>query len=255
MFTAVAALLVGQLVYLLVLGNSERLLALLPAVSPPALSDTSHVGTWTWANGLRALTRWNLPLAAMLIHGTLVALIVRRGPWPPIVEPDAEALERRRKWEVKKELSGAEIFRDVTFHFGPPLLAVAAALFASLSVGSADLRGKTIVAYDSGTIDWRKPEYNSAADGTYGMLPIFVESLGGTFVQIEESLAARPCRGRRLAGDPAQRAFAASVARSNPGLCAPGRFAAVGWAIGGRRCQRAKQRERSLASIGHYGPF
>src|SRR5208283_4212105 len=101
----------------------------------------------------------------------------------PFSAPDAEALARRRKWEEMKELSGGAILRDMIFHFGPIVLAVAAALLTTLSVGSFDLHGKTIVAYDDAAVDWRKPEYDSADDGRYGMLPILVRSLGGRFAK------------------------------------------------------------------------
>jgi hypothetical protein len=180
---AVAALAGGQLAYLLLVANSQRLLSLLPPAAPPVLSGASHIGAWSWADGLRTLVCWNLPLAALLIHGTLVAILVRSGWWLPAAVSDAENLARRRKWEEMKELSGGAILRDMIFHFGPIVVAVAAALLTTLSVGSFDLHGKTIVAYDDAAVDWRKPEYDSADDGRYGMLPILVRSLGGRFAQ------------------------------------------------------------------------
>ena len=80
---AVAALAGGQLGYLLLAANSQRLLSLLPPAAPSVLSGASHIGAWSWADGLRTLVCWNLPLAALLIHGTLVALVVRSGWWLP----------------------------------------------------------------------------------------------------------------------------------------------------------------------------
>ncbi len=61
------------------------------------------------------------------------------------------------------------------------LLAVVAALLATLAVNRSDLTGKKIVAYDHGYLNWLKPEYDSPIDGRFGMLPVFVESLGGQF--------------------------------------------------------------------------
>ena len=67
------------------------------------------------------------------------------------------------------------------FRFGPPLLALAAVLLVGLGLNKSDLKGKTIVAYEKGYLNWLKPEYDSQIDGFYGMLPMFVESLGGKF--------------------------------------------------------------------------
>ena len=178
---AAAAIVFGHFVYLMVLAYSEKLLAILPAVVVPPKSDVNHVGIWTWTNGLRTLIPWNMPLVAMFIDIGIVAAMVRSSPWLPVVEIDPEKLKRQKAREEKEEVPGSVLAKDMLFRFGPPLLAVAAALLAALAVNKSDLKGKKIVAYDKGYLNWLKPEYDSPIDGRYGMLPVFVESLGGEF--------------------------------------------------------------------------
>ena len=91
-------------------------------------------------------------------------------------------------------MPGSVLATDMLFQFGPPLLAVAATLLVALAINQSDLKGKTIVAYDKGYLNWLKPEYDSPIDGLYGMLPMFVESLGGKFVKSKDLSEARPCR-------------------------------------------------------------
>ncbi len=176
-----AAIVLGHFVYLVVLAYSEKLLALLPPVVTPPTSDINHVGIWTWTNGLRTLIPWNMPLVAMFIDIVIVATMVRNSPWLPVIEIDPEKLKRQKAREEKQEVPGSVLVKDVLFQFAPPVLAVVVALLAALAVNSSDLKGKKIVAYDQGYLNWLKPEYDSPIDGRFGMLPLFVESLGGEF--------------------------------------------------------------------------
>lgn len=182
---AAVAIIVGHFVYLLVLAYSEKLLAVLPAVVQPVSND-SRLGQWTFASGLRTMIPWNIPLVAMLLYGGIVATMVAVSPWTPIVEIDPEKLKRQKAREEKEEVAGSVLLMDVLFNFGPPLLAVAAVLFGALAVNQPDLKGKRIVAYDKGYLNWLKPEFDSSLESLYGMLPVFVESLGGQFVKSKE---------------------------------------------------------------------
>jgi len=184
---AAAAIVVGHLAYLIVLANSEKLLALLPETIAPLDEGTNHVGLWTVSNGLRTLIPWNVPLLAMAIQGAIVAVMVGSAPWLPVVEPDPRELKREKEKEKKGDVPGSVLATDMLFRFGPVLLATAAVLLASLAVGSSNLGGKTIVAYQQGyMLNWLKPEYDSDAGGYYGMLPVLVESLGGRFVKSKD---------------------------------------------------------------------
>ncbi len=167
--------------YLIVLAYSEKLLAILPDVVVPTSSDINNVGVWTWGNGLRTLIPWNMPLVAMAIYGAIAVVMVRSGPWIPVVELDPKKLQRLKEKEEKEEVPGSVLATDMLFRFGPALLAVAAILLGTLAVGKSDLKGKTILAYEKGYLNWLKPEYDSPIAGRYGMLPPFVESLGGKF--------------------------------------------------------------------------
>lgn len=181
-----AAIIVGHFAYLVVLAYSEKLLALLPAIVLPPNSEDSRLGLWTFTNGLRTLIPWNVPLLAMFVYGGIVAVMVAGSPWLPIIEIDPEKLKRQKAREEKEEVPGSVLLKDILFNFGPAILAVAAVLFGVLSVNQPDLKGKTIVAYDKGYLNWLKPEYDSPIDGLYGMLPVFVESLGGRFVKSKD---------------------------------------------------------------------
>jgi hypothetical protein len=183
---AAGAIVFGHFVYLAALAHSEKLFALLPAAVVTPITDTSHLGHWTWGGGLRTLAPWNMPLLAMLIHGAIIVVMVRTAPWLPVIEIDPELLRRQREWQEKEEIPGSVLMRDMLFHFGPPLLAVAAALLATLAPSPSDLKGKKIVAYEGKKDYWLKPQYDSADDGLYGMLPALVESLGGKFVRSKD---------------------------------------------------------------------
>ncbi len=180
---AALAILIGHCVYLAVLAHAEDLLAALPARVVPPESDIDHVGIWTWSNGLRTLVPWNLPLLALAINGAILACMFRFAPWIPVVEIDPEKLKKLKEKEEKIEIPGSVLATDLLFGFGPPLLAVAVTVTAALGLNRSDLQGKTVLAYEKGYLNWIKPEYDSPLDGTYGMLPAFVESLGGKFAK------------------------------------------------------------------------
>jgi len=180
---AASAILAGQFAYLAALAYSEKLLAVLPEVVLPPLTDVNHVGLWSWSAALRSLIPWNVPLVAVLVQASIAAIMFRRATWLPVVEPDPEQLEKQRKKEEKEEVPGAVLAADMLGRFGPLLLAMLAPAVVALGLGQSDLKGKTIVAYEKGYLNWLKPEYDRQSNGVYGMLPLFVESLGGRFVK------------------------------------------------------------------------
>jgi hypothetical protein len=185
-FWGAAAIIVGHFAYLLVLAYSEKLLAALPAFVPAPKSDTHRVGLSVWTNGLRSLLPWSVPLLALVIDAVIVASMAACSRWIPVVDVDPETLKRQKAREEKEELPGSVLLKGLAFQFGPVVLAVAAILFGSLMVNRSDLQEKKIVAYDKGYLDWVKPEHDSTSDGMYGMLPVFVESLGGRFIKSKE---------------------------------------------------------------------
>ncbi len=180
------AIAVGHLVYLTALAYSEKFLAALPDLVVSPDSDINHVGIWTWGNGLRMLIPWNVPLLAVLIYSVIAAMMFRGAVWLPVIEPDPKELEKQKKKEEQEEIPGSVLATDMLFRFGPTALALVAALFVGLGLNKSDLKGKTVVAYEKGYLNWLKPEYDSQVDGFYGLLPLFVESLGGKFARSKD---------------------------------------------------------------------
>jgi hypothetical protein len=182
-FYGAAAILLGYLAYLTLLAYSAQLLAALPEAAAPPISDENHVGQWTWEGGLRTLIPWNLPLAALVIQAAIAAMMFRWADWQPVAELDSEKAKRQREQEAKQEMSGLAIVRDMLLQFGPAVLAASIPVAIMLATVAPTLKDKTIVAYDKGRLNWDKPEYEKPVMGLYGMLPVFVESLGGRFAR------------------------------------------------------------------------
>ena len=186
------AIVLGHFAYLLVLAHAESLLAMLPERVVPPQSDRQILGIWTWGNAARRLLPWNVPLAAAAIHGTVLALMFRWTAWLPVPDPESNI----RRWEKRRrdeELAGTALMADMACRFGPIALAVLLPAIGWLAVSDSDLRGKTIVAYEEGYLDWARPTHEDPefpADASAGMLPMLVESLGGTFVRSAELSAA-----------------------------------------------------------------
>lgn len=180
------AIVFSHLVYLALLAYSGELLAALPPMAYPAASETSRLGLWTLGNGMRMLLPWNVPLLAVLLNCVIVVVMFRSAVWLPVVELDPEQARRQLQKEEQKDVPDSEVVTDMLFRFGPAPLAVIVVLLVGFGSTSSDLRGKTIVAYDRGYLNWLKPEYDSKADGLFGMLPVFVESLGGKFVHSKD---------------------------------------------------------------------
>ena len=183
---AAVAIVIGHFVYLAMLAYSEKLPAMLPDMVLPPESDSSRLGVWTWSNGLRMLLPWNVPLLAVTLNAIIAAVMVRKATWLPIIEIDPKELEKQREKAEKEEVPGSVVAIDMLFRFGPALLAVVATLAAALGMNNTDLKGKTVVAYEKGYLNWLKPEFDLQVDGYYGMLPLFVESLGGKFAKSKD---------------------------------------------------------------------
>lgn len=179
-----AAILAGHLVYLLLLSYSHDLAAALPDPPPPVqdpYQDYYVPPPWSWSEALRTLLPWNLPLVAALIQGLLAGAMFRWAAW--------RAEEPRRGGGEDRD--GLRTLRPlpIWLELGPAALAILVPLVACLSLGSGDLSGRKIVAYERGRLNWDKPavdRFGRDAAGLYGMLPTLVKSLGGEFVRSTE---------------------------------------------------------------------
>ena len=184
----------AQTAYLVVLGFSNDLAALLPPQAVAEQTNVSHMGLWTWGNALRVLLPWNLPVLAAAFQSMVAVGMFRltaphRDPLPE-GEGDPAAAEGKRR---NRSLQGGPALPHDRLNwaadwrrFGPAGLMLVAAVALTLSPVQPDLKGRRIVAYDDGTIDWSTTDPGTVPPGRlprYGLLPALVESLGGEFLR------------------------------------------------------------------------
>lgn len=169
---AAAAILVGHLVFLTVLGFAPEIASHLPPTPPPPEADLEQTPVWFWADAVRAVLPWNVPLLGGLIHAGLVILLLRR----LVVSDDGFPTASTADWPG----------RPLRIGYAGGAVAVALALLlpvaAILAPFRADLTGRTVAVYDRGLFDWGRPahgRYGDPAAGTLGMLPDLVESMHG----------------------------------------------------------------------------
>ncbi len=174
---AAAAIVGGHLLFLMVLSLTNRLLDALPEVVLAERTDINYVGAWAWGNAARTLLPWNLPVLALVIHATIAAAMFRWSAWLPVADAGVDDGDEDRRMAPAIEAAA---------RFGPAVLAVTVPLLIAWSIASSDLAGKTVVAYQRGYLNWLKPEHDSPITGTYGTLPLLIESLGGRFLRSDD---------------------------------------------------------------------
>ncbi|MFW6108031.1 MAG: hypothetical protein ACOC70_02405, partial [bacterium] len=156
-----AAGVICHLVYLAHLTMAPAYLADLQVPEPEGRVWPPKV-LWTWTGSIRELIPWNLPALACILHGLLAVFIFgsRMKPAPALgLGP--------RRWA----LIGVAA-----------LAALCIPVITTLSPGRCELEGKTVVLNKEGYLNWRRPkhgDYGRGAIGMYGLLPAYVESLGG----------------------------------------------------------------------------
>jgi hypothetical protein len=186
---SIAGILVAQLVYLIVLSESPRLLELMtpskvasspamPEAAPP-IKPQETFQDWA-AKCAKDLVPWNVPILAALLQAAVAGAMFNR-------------LRRRSA----NSLSSPEAVNGVEFDRPSLVLTAAAGALAALlpvvtvlAPFDATLERKKIVAYEYGLVNWLKPEhdgqYGQAMIGMYGTFGRFVESFGGTFTRTKE---------------------------------------------------------------------
>lgn len=153
-----AGIALGHLLYLVLLSYVPDLSAVL---APPVGADSE--GKWI-VRLFRQAVPWNLPLVACGIHLAILVAVFRWSPWGSDRNP---AKQRSRGWMALTPAIVAAAFFPLS---------------AALYPGPSSLEGKRIVFYEKGFLNWLKPthgSYGRLSSGMYGMLPSFVESLGG----------------------------------------------------------------------------
>lgn len=175
---AAVAILAAHLLYLVALAFALDLAEMLPERPEPAFDHPYVPPDWSWSAAIRVLLPWNIPAIAALVHVSVAAFMLRWVSW----RTDPAELPTAKKYAVTAV--GPEKWRRLALTYGPLALAALLPIAATLSLGRSDLAGKTIVAAGQGNFDWGRPQhdvYGQQAAGTFGMLPLFVESLGGEF--------------------------------------------------------------------------
>jgi len=191
------AILVGHLCYLVLLDRSPAILSLADRrLGPPPAGETpfGRLPAWSWSEVIHLAIPWNVPVAAALIHLCIAGLMVNRwgsaATWKPVIPLTSGAAR-------PSFVSGG--FGSNLFAAGATALAVLVAALlpaATLSLGRGTLESKKVVAYEKGFLNWLKPkhgDYGRLSIGMYGMLPQYVESLGGEFL-VSSALAEEDLR-------------------------------------------------------------
>ena len=162
-----AAILAAHLAFLVVVALAADVMGLFPKVGPETVDPA-------WRSTLRHAVPWNLPLIALLLHGLVIAAMVRWSAWRGDEGGIAGPLERLRG----RLPGGMRVALVVVLAAG---LAAAAWVFPSRPT----LEGKKIVLFEEGFLNWLKPEhgdYGRLSIGMYGLLPHYLESLGAECV-------------------------------------------------------------------------
>ncbi len=189
------AVVLAHLAYLIVLAHAHQLLAALPDYVVPPESENDRLGMWTWGNVLHKTLPWDLPAVAALAHGLVAAAILRWGRWgaaeASAAAAHAQVAAKAHSGRKDRQASSGVARQD---GFPRPQLCVAGlavlwALLVGFVPGKVDLSGKTIVAYEQGYLNWVKPEHGtfySQWSHLYGLVPDFIEVLGGELVHSED---------------------------------------------------------------------
>jgi hypothetical protein len=211
---AIATVLIGQSIYLNALSCGPAIRNHLPGPSAPGTPWNPHprppgfeaaVKRWTYLDtayqgepkfyepavrlvvagcfavgqSLRDWIPWNVPLLAAAIQALIAWLILRwLASYPEDSADSAPASVPRLRSGRQAWLLGAGL-----------VLAAVLPVVVALSLHPASLKGKKIVLYEKGFLNWEKPKhgatsfsYGQYSIGMYGMLPIFLRSLGAAAI-------------------------------------------------------------------------
>lgn len=167
-FGAIVA--VGHLLYLVVVATYPQWSVALAAPAPasPAEAKAAAQG----AQKLGEMILWNLPAMGALIHLAMAGYLLRGICLSGEVVARTELRAKGGYQAYVRGRLGAAVVM---------VLAAAVPLLATLNLKLLTLRGKKIVAYEKGFLNWLKPkhgDYGRLSIGMYGMLPEFLESYG-----------------------------------------------------------------------------
>ena len=170
---AIAAIVGGQLLYLVGLAVLPALAHVLPHVPEPEFANPYVPPPFSWTLLVQQWLPWNYPIVAAGIHLSILVLLVRWTRWP-----DREHASNLGRLPVALASSPRIAWACIT------ILSLATASIALLHRNDGDLSGKRLLANQAGRLDWNKPQhdqYGQSSAGVFGMLPSLVQSLGGQF--------------------------------------------------------------------------
>ncbi len=166
-----AAILGGHWLYLVLLSYVPDLPATVPLSADGAASPRAIV------RFLHQAVPWNLPVVACSIHLLVVAAMFR---WSARIRDDEEHV---RTVQTSGGRKSAPRLRHARLAVEAAAIVVALLLpvIAVLYPHTLSLTGKKVIFYEKGFLNWLKPthgSYGRLSSGMYGMLPVFIESLG-----------------------------------------------------------------------------
>ncbi len=193
---AILFIFLAQTAYLVILAFSHDLTALLPPHLTAVPDAVSHLGLWTWGNAMHVLLPWNLPVLAAIFHSAVAVGMFRLTAWPATPHDSCSETDEDSATEGNRRTRSLQGGSTLPYEgrnsamnwrrFGPAGLLIVAAAAMTLSPVQPDLKGRRIVAYDDGAIDWTTTNPGTVPPGRlprYGLLPALVESLGGEFIR------------------------------------------------------------------------
>ncbi len=158
------AIVLGHAIYLVALAYVPDVLAAIPQPADQSVALAAF---------LHKALPWNAPLLACAIHLLLVGTMLRWAAWAPSAASELADRPAHSAW-TRLALASAAL-----------ALAILLPIAATLNTRPLSVEGKKIVFYERGFVNWLKPthgSYGRLSSGMYGMLPVFVESLGARSV-------------------------------------------------------------------------
>lgn len=160
----------GHVCYLIALSYTPQLLA---GVAKPIEQEG-----WYWAGLFHKALPWNLPILACVIHLLTASAMFRWSAQPA----DSERNNTKTSVPPQNTLRCCSRSQYI-LRFVAPILAILLPIIIAFYPGKLNLQGKKIVFYEKGFLNWLKPshgQYGRLSSGMYGMLPVFIESLGAS---------------------------------------------------------------------------
>ena len=170
----------GHIVYLIVLSYTPQLLAM---VAEPVEQEG-----WFWAGLFHKAVPWNLPVLVCGIHLLTAAAMFRWSRFDTrysLLDTRKRKTSRIQNRESRIETKPSVLSSRTQYmlRFGAPILAILLPIMIAFYPGKLNLEGKKIVFYEKGFLNWLKPshgQYGRLSSGMYGMLPVFIESMGAS---------------------------------------------------------------------------